>query len=101
MSFGALSPTAIEALNRGACKGNFAHTTGEGSLTRYHATHGGDLICQIGSGYFDCRENDGKFPSDTFHTSAIKPNVRSIEVKLWQGAKAGSWWHPACLQGHT
>ena len=89
MSFGALSPTAIEALNRGACEGSFAHTTGEGSISRYHAKHGGDLIWQIGSGYFGCRENDGTFSAEKFRTSAIKPNVRMIEVKLSQGAKPG------------
>ena len=96
MSFGALSPTAIESLNRGALEGNFAHTTGEGSISRYHEKHGGDLIWQIGSGYFGCRENDGTFSADRFRSSAIKSNVRMIEIKLSQGAKPG---HGGILPG--
>lgn len=64
MSYGALSPNAILALNQGASNGGFAHTTGEGSISRFHREHGGDLIWQIGSGYFGCRDDDGSFSPD-------------------------------------
>ncbi|ASJ76357.1 FMN-binding glutamate synthase family protein [Granulosicoccus antarcticus] len=89
MSFGALSPTAIEALNRGAHKGGFAHTTGEGSISRYHLQHGGDLIWQIGSGYFGCRDQQGRFSAENFKLNASQSSVRMIEIKLSQGAKPG------------
>lgn len=89
MSFGALSSTAIEALNRGAKKGGFAHTTGEGSISRFHEKHGGDLVWQIASGYFGCRDQNGQFSEENFRLNALKPNVRMIEVKLSQGAKPG------------
>lgn len=89
MSFGALSPTAIEALNRGAAKGGFAHTTGEGSISAFHEKHGGDLIWQIGSGYFGCRDEQGKFSAEKFAQNATKPQVKMIEIKLSQGAKPG------------
>ncbi len=89
MSFGALSPTAIEALNRGAHEGGFAHTTGEGSISRYHQKHGGDLIWQIGSGYFGCRDTNGAFCAENFKLSASQSSVRMIEIKLSQGAKPG------------
>ncbi len=89
MSFGALSSTAIEALNRGAREGGFAHTTGEGSISRYHLKHGGDLIWQIGSGYFGCRDDKGNFSSENFQLSASQASVRMIEIKLSQGAKPG------------
>ncbi len=89
MSFGALSSTAIESLNRGAKLGNFAHTTGEGSISRYHDKHGGDLIWQIGSGYFGCRDDNGAFSAEKFVANATRPNVRMIEIKLSQGAKPG------------
>jgi len=89
MSFGALSSTAIESLNRGAKHGNFAHTTGEGSISRFHEIHGGDLIWQIGSGYFGCRDEHGKFNEEKFIANATKAAVRMIEIKLSQGAKPG------------
>lgn len=95
MSFGALSPNAIEALNLGARQGRFAHTTGEGSISRHHE-RGGDLIWQIGSGYFGCRDGDGRFAPDAFAERAGMDTVRMIEVKLSQGAKPG---HGGILPG--
>jgi glutamate synthase domain-containing protein 2 len=89
MSFGSLSKNAIMALNKGANMGNFAHNTGEGGLSHYHLEHGGDLIWQIGTGYFGCRNEDGTFNSETFKESAIRPEVKMIEIKLSQGAKPG------------
>jgi glutamate synthase domain-containing protein 2 len=70
MSFGALSANAIRALNRGAKLGNFAHDTGEGGISRYHREFGGDLIWEIGSGYFGCRNEDGSFCADRFAAQA-------------------------------
>jgi len=87
MSFGALSANAIEALNKGAKIGGFAHNTGEGGLSPYHLKHGGDLIWQIGTGYFGCRNSDGSFNRDAFQERAILDNVKMIEIKLSQGAK--------------
>jgi glutamate synthase domain-containing protein 2 len=89
MSFGALSPNAIQALNRGAALGQFAHDTGEGSISVHHRQHGGDLIWQIASGYFGCRTADGHFDPERFSQQAQSPQVRMIEVKLSQGAKPG------------
>lgn len=89
MSFGALSANAIEALNAGAKIGNFAHNTGEGGLSHYHLKHGGDLIWQIGTGYFGCRTEDGKFNPELFAEKAKHPNVKMIELKISQGAKPG------------
>lgn len=89
MSFGALSANAIEALNRGAKKGGFAHDTGEGSISRHHRVGGGDLIYQIASGYFGCRHEDGTFSPERFAQQAADPQVKMIEVKLSQGAKPG------------
>ncbi|AOR72789.1 glutamate synthase [Burkholderia stabilis] len=89
MSFGALSANAIRALNRGAKQGNFAHDTGEGSISPYHREHGGDLIWEIGSGYFGCRNADGTFDPDRFAQQARDGQVKMIEVKLSQGAKPG------------
>lgn len=89
MSFGALSAAAVEALNAGAKLGNFAHNTGEGGLSDYHLKHGGDLIWQIGTGYFGCRHEDGTFNSDLFAEKAKHPNVKMIELKISQGAKPG------------
>ena len=88
MSFGSLSPAAIEALNRGALAGGFAHNTGEGSISDYHRC-GGDLIWQIGTGYFGCRTPDGDFDGEQFAERAAYPEVKMIEVKLSQGAKPG------------
>ncbi len=89
MSFGALSSNAIRALNGGASKGGFAHTTGEGGISRYHKQSGGDLIWQIGSGYFGCRTPDGQFSEERFQEGAALPAVKMIELKLSQGAKPG------------
>jgi glutamate synthase domain-containing protein 2 len=96
MSFGSLSANAIEALNRGAKAGGFAHDTGEGSISRYHRRHGGDLIWEIGSGYFGCRNDDGSFCEEKFIANATDPQVRMIEIKLSQGAKPG---HGGMLPG--
>ena len=89
MSFGALSANAIRALNQGAKKGNFAHDTGEGSISSYHREFGGDLVWQIASGYFGCRHPDGSFDADKFVSQAQSSQVKMIEVKLSQGAKPG------------
>lgn len=88
-SFGALSGSAIMALNRGAALGGFAHNTGEGSISPYHRRYGGDIIWQIATGYFGCRGADGGFDPDAFSRQARDPQVRMIEVKLSQGAKPG------------
>ncbi|MBC7143294.1 MAG: FMN-binding glutamate synthase family protein [Rhodobacteraceae bacterium] len=89
MSFGALSANAILALNTGAKKGGFAHDTGEGGISRYHRQGGGDLIYEVGSGYFGCRTPDGRFDPDRFRDQAADPQVKMIELKLSQGAKPG------------
>lgn len=89
MSFGSLSANAIMALNMGAKLGNFAHDTGEGSVSKYHREHGGDLIWEVGSGYFGCRNNDGSFNSEAFKKTASDPQIKMIEIKLSQGAKPG------------
>ncbi|MGB5863005.1 MAG: FMN-binding glutamate synthase family protein [Sulfitobacter sp.] len=89
MSFGALSHNAISALNKGAAMGKFAHDTGEGGISRYHREGGGDLIYEIGSGYFGCRTEDGKFSPERFQEQAARDQVKMIEVKLSQGAKPG------------
>lgn len=89
MSFGALSANAVQALNKGAAKGGFYHNTGEGGLTPYHLDNGGDIVWQIGTGYFGCRNKDGSFNADLFKEKAVHPNVKMIEIKLSQGAKPG------------
>jgi glutamate synthase domain-containing protein 2 len=89
MSFGSLSQNAILALNGGAKIGNFAHNTGEGGLSDYHLQPGGDIIWQIGTGYFSCRHKDGTFDYDAFKQRAVLPQVKMIEIKLSQGAKPG------------
>jgi len=96
MSFGALSANAILALNAGARRGGFAHDTGEGSISRYHRVHGGDLIWEIGSGYFGCRDAQGRFDPARFAEQARDPQVKMIEIKLSQGAKPG---HGGVLPG--
>jgi len=88
MSFGALSKTAITALNEGARLGGFAHNTGEGGISEYHLK-GGDLIWQIGTGYFGCRNEKGRFDPLAFRKNALRPQVKMIELKLSQGAKPG------------
>ncbi|MEX5340106.1 FMN-binding glutamate synthase family protein [Pseudomonas sp. I2] len=97
MSFGALSANAIAALNKGARLGRFAHDTGEGSISPYHRAHGGDLIWEIGSGYFGCRTADGRFDPMRFAEQAGDAQVKMIEIKLSQGAKPG---HGGILPGH-
>lgn len=97
MSFGALSANAIRALNQGAKRGHFAHDTGEGSISPYHREQGGDLIWELGSGYFGCRTKDGGFDPLRFAEQAQSPQVRMIEIKLSQGAKPG---HGGILPKH-
>ncbi|MGZ8390505.1 MAG: FMN-binding glutamate synthase family protein [Rhodoplanes sp.] len=89
MSFGALSRNAIRALNGGAKQGGFAHDTGEGGVSRYHRELGGDLIWEIGSGYFGCRRPDGGFCAERFARTAANEQIKMVEVKLSQGAKPG------------
>ncbi|HMG88915.1 MAG TPA: FMN-binding glutamate synthase family protein [Chryseolinea sp.] len=89
MSFGSLSSHAVEALNGGAKIGGFAHNTGEGGLSPYHLRHGGDIIWQIGTGYFGARDEEGRFSPDAFVKNATRPEVKMIELKLSQGAKPG------------
>src|SRR5579863_1049636 len=89
MSFGALSPNAIRALNKGAKKGGFAHDTGEGGFSPYHREFGGDIIWELGSGYFGARNADGTFSAERFASVAASEQIKMIEVKLSQGAKPG------------
>ncbi len=96
MSFGALSANAVLALNKGAALGNFAHDTGEGGISTYHLTHNGDLIWNIGSGYFGCRDEAGNFSEEAFAQRATHDSVKMIEIKLSQGAKPG---HGGILPG--
>ncbi|RYG45244.1 MAG: FMN-binding glutamate synthase family protein [Chitinophagaceae bacterium] len=88
MSYGALSKTAVQSLNEGAKLGGFAHNTGEGGISSHHLK-GGDLIWQIGTGYFGCRDVDGNFSEENFEANALRPEVKMIELKLSQGAKPG------------
>ena len=96
MSFGSLSANAILSLNTGAKMGDFYHDTGEGSISRYHREPGGDLVWEIGSGYFGCRNKDGTFNEEIFARNATLDQVKMIEVKLSQGAKPG---HGGILPG--
>ncbi len=96
LSFGSVSANAIRALNKGAKLGGFAHDTGEGSISRYHREHGGDLIWEVGSGYFGCRTPDGNFDAANFSLQACAPQVKMIEIKISQGAKPG---HGGVLPG--
>jgi glutamate synthase domain-containing protein 2 len=89
MSFGSLSANAIRSLNKGAKLGGFAHDTGEGGLSPYHKENGGDIIWEIGSGYFGCRNVDGTFSPERFAATAALEQVKMIEIKLSQGAKPG------------
>ncbi|MFT4665005.1 MAG: glutamate synthase domain-containing protein 2 [Polaribacter sp.] len=89
MSFGSLSSAAILALNGGAKQGGFAHNTGEGGISPYHLKPGGDLIYQVGTGYFGCRSKDDGFDPVQFKQRAAEPSVKMIELKLSQGAKPG------------
>ena len=96
LSFGALSANAIRSLNIGAKKGNFAHDTGEGGYSSYHRENGGDIIWEIGSGYFGCRNDDGTFCVEKFEQAAQCGQVKMVELKLSQGAKPG---HGGVLPG--
>jgi glutamate synthase domain-containing protein 2 len=89
MSFGALSPNAIKALNIGAKRGGFAHDTGEGGFSPYHREGGGDIIWEVGSGYFGCRNLDGSFNGERFADVAANEQIKMVELKLSQGAKPG------------
>src|ERR1700754_5138697 len=89
MSFGALSPNAVRALNAGAKKGSFAHDTGEGGVSPYHRENGGDIIWEIGSGYFGCRNRDGSFNAEEFARVAADDQIKMVELKISQGAKPG------------
>lgn len=89
MSFGSLSPQAVEAMNGGAKLGNFAQNTGEGGISPYHLKQGGDLIWQIGTGYFGCRDEEGNFNPELFAEKSKHPNIKMIELKISQGAKPG------------
>jgi len=89
MSFGSLSANAIRSLNKGAKLGGFAHDTGEGGLSPHHTKFAGDLIWEIGTGYFGCRDKEGRFDPERFRDVAAAPQVKMIELKLSQGAKPG------------
>ncbi len=89
MSYGSLSTNAISALNGGAAIGGFAHNTGEGGISPYHLAYNGDLIYQIGTGYFGCRSGDGNFSPELYAERTALPQVKMIELKLSQGAKPG------------
>lgn len=97
MSFGSLSANAIRSLNQGAKKGGFYHDTGEGSLSPYHLEAGGDIVWQIASGYFGCRNADGHFDPERFEQQAQLAQIKMIEIKLSQGAKPG---HGGILPKH-
>ena len=89
MSFGALSNNAIRALNKGAKMGGFAHNTGEGSTSPFHLENNGDLIWQVGTGYFGCRTEKGLFSEKIFIKTVMNDNIKMVEIKLSQGAKPG------------
>ncbi|NIG56871.1 FMN-binding glutamate synthase family protein [Chitinophaga sp. Cy-1792] len=89
MSYGSLSSNAVEALNAGAKIGNFAHNTGEGGISDFHLKHGGDIIWQIGTGYFGCRDEHGNFSDELFAEKCALPNIKMVELKISQGAKPG------------
>ncbi|HJO16309.1 MAG TPA: FMN-binding glutamate synthase family protein [Phycisphaerales bacterium] len=96
LSFGALSPHALLALNKGAKMGNFYHDTGEGGVSPYHTHYGGDLVWEIGTGYFGCRNPDGNFDPVSFAETAVMDQIKMVEIKVSQGAKAG---HGGVLPG--
>lgn len=96
MSFGALSANAVRALNIGAKRGGYYHDTGEGGISDYHLEHGGDLVWEIGSGYFGARDKDGQFDAEMFRDGATRETVKMTEIKLSQGAKPG---HGGLLPG--
>ena len=88
MSFGSLSAAAVTALNRGVAKAGCLQDTGEGGLSPYHRS-GGDLVFQIGTGYFGCRDAQGRFDLQRLVDLVASAPVRAIEIKLSQGAKPG------------
>jgi len=88
MSYGALSPVAVEALNRGAKLAGSLHNIGEGGMADAHL-HGGELVFQIGTGYFGCRDERGRFSLERLREQLARAPVRAIEIKLSQGAKPG------------
>ena len=96
MSFGAISPEAIRALNRSAKMGGYYQNTGEGGISKYHLEEGGDIVWQIGTGYFGCRAEDGNFDPEKFRINANRNTVKMIEIKISQGAKPS---HGAILPG--
>ncbi|MBV9511085.1 MAG: FMN-binding glutamate synthase family protein [Caulobacteraceae bacterium] len=96
MSFGSLSANAVRALNAGAKRGGFYHDTGEGSISEYHREMGGDIVWEVASGYFGCRDEQGRFDPDRFEAHAKTDQVKMIEIKLSQGAKPG---HGGLLPG--
>jgi len=96
MSFGSLSGNAIRALNKGAAMGGFYHDTGEGSISPYHREFGGDIVWEVASGYFGCRDKTGRFDPARFAEQARTDQVKMIEIKLSQGAKPG---HGGVLPG--
>ncbi|CAM9544710.1 unnamed protein product [Ectocarpus sp. 12 AP-2014] len=96
MSYGALSDNAILALSSAAKAGSFYHNTGEGGISRFHLEGGGSLVWNVGTGYFGCRGEDGKFDPEKFLENSTRPNVKMIEIKLSQGAKPG---HGGILPG--
>lgn len=89
MSFGSISSNAILALNKAAQLGNFYHNTGEGAISKFHLKHGGDIVWNIGTGYFGCRDEHGCFSETNYRKNALLPQVKMIELKLSQGAKPG------------
>ena len=89
MSYGSLSDAAVLALNGGAKDGGFAHNTGEGGVSPYHLRPGGDLIWQVGTGYFGCRGSNGRFDPEKFTETVAHDEIKMVEVKLSQGAKPG------------
>lgn len=89
MSYGSLSKTAVTALSAGAKLGGFAHNTGEGGVSPFHIGGGGDLIWQIGTGYFGCRDKRGDFSERLFQEQVAHPHIKMVEIKLSQGAKPG------------
>ncbi|MCF6350774.1 MAG: FMN-binding glutamate synthase family protein [Flavobacteriaceae bacterium] len=89
MSFGSLSNRAVLAMNKGAKIGNFSQNTGEGGISPFHLKHGGDLIWQVGTGYFGCRTKEGTFSEKAYKINATRPEVKMIELKISQGAKPG------------
>lgn len=89
MSFGSLGPNAVRALSEAAKEGGFALNTGEGGVSPHHLAGGGDLIYQIGTGYFGCRDDDGSFSPDAFRETVAHDRIRAVEIKISQGAKPG------------